>query len=189
MKDPENRVSAWEFVGPVFLEALKGQRPDTINGSQTVAVLVVGICPAALAESIKSDRTIELARVFAGFYDTRPDLTLRLLAVIRKKWNDASFTAKVQKGVLAPYERLAPVSYKTISGAPFRKRGRILNDEVLEFVIDPKQKLKNIGSAVDAVKKARQRIRRPVERPVITRALGEALRELRGGGLDVGIGW
>lgn len=193
MNPPENRFTAWEFVGPVFLKTLEGegQAPDAIGGTQLVAVLTVGICPAALAESIKSAETRELALVFAGFYATHPELTLRLLAVARKTWNDDSITAKVQKQHLTRrLPRPVPCGYKTICGTPFFGPGPISDAEMQDFILGPKPKSKLKKAArPDAVKKARKRIQRSSWRPIISKTLGMALLELRRRDFDVGIGW
>jgi len=188
MKPPENRISAWEFVGPAFLKALEDQPPGIISGTEVVAVLVVGINPTALSESLKSDKTRELARVFADFYATHPELTLRLLAVIRKKWNSRSITAKVQKLILTqPYFVLATIAYNTTPQGI--KKGALPNTAIMPLVMGEKTKLKNVHSAVEAVKKARKRVPRPSERPVIIPALNEALWELNRRGIYVGLGW
>ncbi|MCX6923325.1 MAG: hypothetical protein NT154_08980 [Verrucomicrobia bacterium] len=193
MNPPENRFTAWEFVGPVFLKALEreGQSPDTIGGTQLVAVLTVGICPAALAESINSTETRELALVFAGFYATHPELILRLLGVARKTWNDKSVTAKVQKHHLTRrFPCPVPCGYKTILGTPFFGPGPISDAEMHELILGPKPKSKVTKSPRPyAVKTARKRIQRPVWRPIISKALGMALLELRRRHFEVGVGW
>lgn len=188
MNHPEHHFSAWEFVGPAFLKALEDQPPGIMNGTEAVSVLVVGINPTALAESRKSDKTRELARVFTDFCATHPELTSRLLAVIRKKWNSQSITDKVQKLVLTqPYFCLATIAYNTTAQGV--KRGAMPNKALVPLVMGAKTKLKNVHSVVEAVKKARRRVQRPLERPVITPALNEALWELNSRGIYVGLGW
>src|ERR1035437_8081100 len=114
MRQQTNRYSAWEFVGNAVLRFIKRKQPDffgdsgivpvpdsrILGDSRIVAVLIMAINPAAFGEAVKNDKARELARVFADAYTADPELTLRLLELIRNKWQASSVAAKVQKHVL-----------------------------------------------------------------------------------------
>jgi hypothetical protein len=177
MKAPKRvspSYSAWQFVGNDVLKALRGEPKRTISSSQIVAIIVTAINPAALAASVKNNKARELARVFSDFYTAKPDLTLRLLQVIRKRWNDDSFTSKVQKRLTteAWFEK------------PQWKDGKLIANGILM------QDAKDVNFDQDrdrTVQKARQRIR-PVPLLNITTALYLAMKELQHLGFDVGTG-
>lgn len=186
MKEPQIKVfSAWEYVGSEVLKTWKAwkAKPKTpITGSQIVAVLTVAINPATLAESVRNVKAHELARVFGEFYAAEPELTLKLLGVIRKKWNDQSITAKVQRHLLSKAWHVRPIvkHHKWIQQGVFHHE---VKDADLRVVVSPKESI-----TLDAVKKARQRACPPVWRPTTSVELHNALQELRAQGLDVGLG-
>jgi len=149
--------------------------------------MVAAINPAALAESIRNDSTRELATVFTGFYAKKPELALRLLDVIRRRWNDESVTARVRRHLLTkPYhQRPLVMDGKWIQEGIFHHEATDI--DVQADVIGSKQKLRKVTNA-SAVKKARQRIRLPSRRPSISLKLNSAIQELRARGFDVGLG-
>ena len=186
--------SAWEFVGSDVLRLLHdaprlqmAKKGDLVSGSEQVAVMVAAINPAALAVSVRNESTRELATVFTGFYAKYPELTLRLLDVIRKRWNEDSITAKVQRHILTKSWHQRPI----VKDGNWIQEGIFHHDasdtDVQAVVIDPKKRLKKVTDA-SAVKKARQRIRLPAQRPFISVELNSALRELQTRGFEVGLG-
>jgi hypothetical protein len=184
------RFSAWEYVGNEALKVLQregGNPGDHVSGSQMVAVMVAAINPAALSESVRNDNTRELADVFTECYSIKPDLTLRLLLAIRKKWNDQSATAKVQRHILTkPYHQRPIVKDgKWIQQGVFHHEAT--DTDVQAVVVGSKQKLAKAAEASIA-KKARQRIKLPSIRPYLSQGLNAALQELRTRGFDVGLG-
>ena len=166
--------SAWQFVGNDALKALRGEPERTISSSQLIAIVVTAINPAALAESVKNNKARELARVFSGFYTAKPDLTLRLLKVIRKRWNDDSITAQVQKRLTTNvwFEKPKWKDGKLIDPG-------IMTSNVKDINVSQKQER--------TVQKARQRIK-PVQMLNITTELHQAFKTLKQLGLDVGTG-
>jgi len=183
-----NTFSAWEFVGNDISKAVadwEGE-PQNIAGNDIVAVITVAICPRALEESLKDEKVRELSKVFAAFYATYPDCVLHLIEVARKRWNDDSVTARIQKHLLT----------KAYHARPIMKDGRaqqgefhheVKDTDTQAAVIGAKQKLEK-ASDPDAAKKARQRIQEVDWRPMISPELNGALQELKARGLNVGLG-
>lgn len=160
--------SAWNYVGPAVEKEIRNEPPASIASSELVAVMVVAICPAALAESVKNEACRELATRFSMFYQRRPDVVLRLLATIRKVWTDTTPAARVRRHILTQ-----AWTQDTVTNAQ------------KEIVIAAELKLK-----LSAVKWAMQqaRVKLPSFRPKITRELLDALVELRRLKYDVGLG-
>ena len=174
--------SAWEYVGGAVLKAWTGDREIKTCGNQVIAVMVAAINPKALAESVRNKKARELARVFGEFYAVEPDLTLRMLRVIREKWDSHSVTARVQKHLLTQAYHERPI----VKDGKFQKGGKFHHDASLgelSYAVSPKETI-----TLDAVKKARKRAHAPAWRPWISRELNAALQELRGQGFDVGLG-
>jgi len=174
--------SAWEYLAPAVMRLLnreaKSTGPITIGSTHLQAVIVVALRPDTLGASLKIPEAGELARVFSEFYSEHPDLTLKLLAEIRKTWNNASIAAKVRKQCLTkiwltrPQDKIAGVITTDAK------------DDAIRYAIDSRLKPK----ATEAVKKARQRLKGADRQLSITRALWAALRVLRERGFDVGDG-
>ena len=168
---------AWEYLGSEIEKAVKGEPEDSIPTSSVVAVMVVAICPAALLSSVQSPKTRELAKRFAEFYGVKPDLTLRLLGIIRKKWHSTTVTDKTRKYVLTHpwYDRGA--------------RNRVIVNEAsiseIQFAIDPKLPPK-ANKLIERVLREPERLKLPSFGIMITRELATALQELRAEGFDIG---
>lgn len=169
------RFSAWEVVGCDVLEVLEAQPANSVSGTQLVALVVAAICPTGLVESIKSPQTSELARVYLGFYAKQPDLVLRLLAVVREKWNRQKNPAKIQRHILTNAWHQKPSA---------TQNGILQQDaqdkETVSVVLGPNFR--------GDVKKARQHIKLPSWWPNISIELNAALLELKKAGFDVGWG-
>ena len=154
MNNLSNRgVSAWQYVGPAVLKALS--RVPEFTPPQMVALVAVGVNPGILGESLKNDSTRELGRVFAECYAAKPDLTLRVVSIIREKWNAQSVAARVRKHLL------------TIAHHPAKDaalRADVFLKESVELV---------------TVRRGRERIRPLLGNLYATPALGNALNELR----------
>jgi hypothetical protein len=168
-----NVFSPWEVVGTDVLKAIEGEPEHSIiTGNSLVAVLMVAIYPGTLAKAVRNRKAAELARCFSDFYAEKPELTLRLLLLIRDKWNDDTIAAKTRKHIL-------------VSPWHDRKTGLLTRDAkdtaIQAAIVDPKQKLTD--PSAQAIKKARQRIKPPAWRPAITVELNAALQELKELGL------
>jgi hypothetical protein len=175
----QGRFSPWEYLG-ADLEQLWSD-DDVVCSSEVVAVIAAGICPAALRESINSTETIELARRFADAYQRNPELTEKMLAVIRAKWNEDTVAAKARKHLLT--QAWTPV--------PDRE-GRVVTVNAVA---------KNIAAAIGAntatvQKNIGQRVALPKTKwkgpdgsensaPLITAELNAALRALEAKGYKV----
>lgn len=202
MKNPlqaNHSYSAWQYLGADILSACEplpienngsiiagAAAPDKINGSELVAVMTVGICPAALVEAVTSPKCRELARVFAAFYAQRPELTEKLLPLIRCRWNSTTLPDKVRRQALTN-------AWHT---KPKWKDGKCLRDGFLTtdasqteiaFAARPTNRQGEIGRR-EAVKQIFKRAELPRLQPWISRALNSALQELRAREFDVGWG-
>jgi hypothetical protein len=179
-------TSAWEYVWSVVLKALRGEPPNTIGTTQLTAILVVAISPKTLEESIKNEKARELARLFADFYARKPDLTIRLLEVIRKKWEDASLSARVQKHLTTKAWHEPPIweKGKCVSAGLVTAE---VKDSVLHAMLTGQTEGDKMQKAY-AVRKARQRIKGPPFILTMSEALYNAVKELRERGFDVGWG-
>ena len=187
--------SAWQYVSPDVERAIKDEKKP-VGSTALVAVLVVAISPEALRESVVNHKARELARVFASFYAVRPTLALRLLNVIREKWNDQSVTARTHKHILTNL---------------YHERKGMTNGKWVPHVMHKDAKVEGIQTAVfgtkddkaeaSAIAQARLRLKKPVPvtwiiggkpRPVsalgITKELDAALKELRSKDIYVGYG-
>jgi hypothetical protein len=136
-----------------------------------VALLVVAISPEALSKAVENAKAGELVRVLAGFYAAKPDLTLRLLAVIRAKWNDPSNQAKMQKHILT----------HPLHQRPIYRDGKFVQEGVLQIEAqDGETARAALGANYHGdAKKARQRIKKPEFSPCIGPELHAALTELK----------
>jgi hypothetical protein len=178
--------SAWEYVGNDVLKALQGEPPKTIGSTQLTAIVVVGINPKALAESIKNEKAHELARLFTDFYARKPDLTIRLLEVIRKRWENRSLTARVQKHVTTKAWHVQPIWENGKCIRPGVLTADV-KDSVLQALLTGETEGEKMQNAYTA-RKARQRIKAPPLRLTITEKLHGALQELRERGFEIGSG-
>jgi hypothetical protein len=176
-RKPRNEVassatfrSAWQFVCDDVLRAIADE-PTPIGSDSLVAVLVVAISPAALCEAVANPRARMLARVFTEIYAHDPGLVLRLLNIIREKWNDQSVQSRVEKHIVTKVFRDAKV-------------------EAIHVAVFGTQSVGTERVSDSAVKKAYQRIK-PIEsnrNPRISRELHAALKELQRRNIYVGFG-
>ena len=178
--------SAWLLLEPDVMNLLHRKAEPTgeieVCGWHIWAAIVVAINPDTLTASLNIPEAAELARVFCEFYSKSPDLTIVLMPVIRKTWNDDSIAAKVRRQCLTKIWLTRP---QNEDSGTFTTEAR--NSEVL-WKVGPDLK----ATALDAVKKARQKFRRRKQvahtHLGITAELKAALLVLRERGFDVGDG-
>lgn len=170
---------AWVYLGCDIEKTLKSDPSDAlIPSSQIVAVMVAAICPKGFAEAATFDSGLVLVRLFAEFYSSHPNLVIRLMRVIRDKWESkvhghiAQRFISTQAWLRRPHYEIVGIHMSTST------------DDEISIAIK-KSGLPSITTAT--IRKARQRLTIP---KVITirEDLYAALKELRSRGHEVGLG-
>lgn len=170
---------AWQYLGSEIEKAIKDEPGESIASSSIIAVMTVAICPAALPFSVITPKARELAKRFAEFYYAKPDLTLSLIKLIRRKWKPASVTDKARKYALTQAWHVRG------------QRDRVIMNDAsiseIQFAIDPKLPIK-AAKLIEKVLREPKRLNLPVFEIKMTRELYDALQELRQAGFDIGWG-
>jgi hypothetical protein len=188
--------SSWEYLGPIILDALKSG--PALSSDEKACLMTMAICPQALAESVNHAEAGHIARVFAKVYSEKPDVALRLLVLIHKKWDSSSHRDIAQRFIATHAYLRRPIveAKKQRIGGKMVTRPHWKQEGILMF--DDKATAGEIALAIKAaggadiskatVTKARQTIKHPPTL-FITSKMNDALQHLRwNAGLDVGLG-
>lgn len=140
--------------------------------------MVASICPKGFAEAATFESGLVLIRLFSEFYSSHPDLVIRLMRVIRDKWESKVHSHIAQRFIATQAWYRRP--HYEISGIHMSEA---TDDEISTAI--KKVGLPNITTPT--IRKARQRL--PIPKIITIREdLYAALKELRSRGHQVGLG-
>lgn len=195
-KIQSNAFGAWSYLGPTILAAL--QHPPELSPDEVACLMTIALCPQALPASLSQPKAGCIAAVFVKLLSEKPDLTLRLLTIVREKWNSPLHRDIVQRFIATNIYLQRPI----VEMVKRRVRGKWVNRPHWKqqgiIMTDPRATAGDIAQAIKAnsgptittatVGKARQTMKRP--RPLwVSSKMGHAITHLRNTGLDLGLGF